>query len=54
MVDNCEFPFCPALPVWESDDRLIEYARFVGTEEGIFEYSINLTDRKMFPALHLR
>lgn len=28
--------------------------RYIGTEEGIFEYAVNLTDRKVFPALDLR
>ena len=30
------------------------YARYVGTEEGIFDYTINIEDRMQFPGCELR
>jgi hypothetical protein len=51
-VDTCEFPFSPLLPA--EDTMTNKMNSYVGTEEGIFEYAINLADRKVFPALDLR
>lgn len=33
---------------------LIQHCRFVGTEEGILEFNVNIQDRKTFPKIDVR
>lgn len=45
------FPHVTMWQVWLAN-RFAQ--RFVGTEEGILEYAVNLDDRKTFPGIALR
>jgi hypothetical protein len=48
------FEWFPHETTWQEWSANRHALRFVGTEEGILEYAVNLDDRKTFPGMAFR